>query len=58
MIKGFVFSAASGLAVLFGLSAASSVTGVAVAANAVSVLTAVFLGLPGVVSTLVLQMIL
>ena len=54
-MKGFILSAASGLAALFGLSAAAAVTGVTVAANAAGVLTAIFLGLPGVVSLLVMQ---
>ena len=56
MIKGFVFSAVSGLAALFGLSAAASVTGVTVAANAASVFTAIFLGIPGVVSMLIMKL--
>lgn len=51
-MKGFVLSAAAGLAALFGLSAAASVTGAALTVNAAAMTVSVLLGLPGVVTLL------
>lgn len=58
MLKGFILSAAAGVAALFGLSATAALTGVSVAVNAASILTAVLLGLPGIVTVLVTAAVL
>lgn len=54
----FFISALQGVAGLFAVNLAGMVTGVSIAVNWYTVLSYVILGLPGVISTLILNLIM
>ena len=56
--RSFVLSALQGIAAMFAVNLTGMVTGVTIAVNWYTVATYIVLGLPGVIATLVINLIL